>query len=89
MWDNEPSVRVEGQEARHKCTIESAGSPFKLLLSALLCSQRASKNQTIVKKPEALEIEFRCRPALCAARESVSAHIDRKGGARLRKVTLG
>lgn len=36
VWDNEPSVRVEGQEARHKCTIESTESPFKLLLSALL-----------------------------------------------------
>lgn len=36
VWDNEPSVRVEGQEARHKCTMESTESPFKLLLSALL-----------------------------------------------------
>lgn len=36
VWDNEPSVSVEGQEARHKRTMESTESPFKLLLSALL-----------------------------------------------------
>lgn len=36
VWDNEPSVSAEGQESRHKCTVESTESPFKLLLSALL-----------------------------------------------------
>ena len=36
VWDNEPSVGAEGQEARHECTMESTESPFKLLLSALL-----------------------------------------------------
>lgn len=31
VWDNEPSVSAEGQEARHECTMESTESPFKLL----------------------------------------------------------
>lgn len=73
VWDNEPSVSAEGQESRHKCTVESTESPFNcFFLLYSLCPQRASKNQTTAKKPGGLEIECRCRPALCFARESVS-----------------